>query len=47
MMGLFGVAGERNCTSDLYYEVDSHVHLGTQYDGIASIDEIGQPVPTR
>ncbi len=44
MTGLFGVVSNGNCISDLYYGVDYHSHLGTQFGGIAFIDDIGQPV---
>ena len=44
MTGLFGVVSKGNCISDLYYGVDYHSHLGTQYGGIAFIDDIGQPI---
>ncbi|MCU0799348.1 MAG: amidophosphoribosyltransferase [Candidatus Thermoplasmatota archaeon] len=44
MTGLFGVVSDCNCISDLYYGVDYHSHLGTQFGGIAFIDDIGQPI---
>ena len=33
MSGIFGVASEKTCTSDLFYGVDYQSHLGTQYGG--------------
>jgi len=39
MSGLFGVVSNSNCISDLYYGTDYHSHLGTEYGGIAFIDE--------
>ena len=44
MSGLFGVVSEHNCISSLYYGTDYHTHLGTEYGGIAFIDEQGKPV---
>jgi len=44
MSGLFGVVSENNCVSNLYYGTDYHSHLGTEYGGIAFIDERGMPV---
>ncbi len=35
MSGIFGVIGDNNCTETLFYGVDYHSHLGTQYGGIA------------
>jgi len=35
MSGVFGVASEKGCSSDLFYGVDYQSHLGTQYGGIA------------
>lgn len=39
MSGIFGIVSNDDCTSSLYYGVDYHTHLGTQYGGIAFIDE--------
>ena len=44
MSGLFGVISNKNCISSLYYGTDYHSHLGTEYGGIAFIDENGMPV---
>lgn len=44
MSGLFGVVSNNNCISSLYYGTDYHSHLGTEYGGIAFIDEKGMPV---
>jgi amidophosphoribosyltransferase len=44
MSGLFGVVSNNNCISSLYYGTDYHSHLGTEYGGIAFIDENGMPV---
>ena len=45
MSGLFGVVGNNNCISTLYYGTDYHSHLGTEYGGIAFIDKNnGMPV---
>ncbi len=44
MSGLFGIISNKNCISSLYYGTDYHSHLGTEYGGIAFIDENGMPV---
>ncbi len=44
MSGIFGIVSSNDCISDLYYGVDYHTHLGTQYGGVAFIDENGNPV---
>jgi amidophosphoribosyltransferase len=44
MSGLFGVVSKKNCISNLYYGTDYHSHLGTEYGGIAFIDENQKPV---
>ena len=44
MSGLFGIVSNENCISSLYYGTDYHSHLGTEYGGIAFIDETGMPV---
>lgn len=35
MGGLFGIASETDCVSDLYYGTDYHSHLGTKRGGMA------------
>ncbi|MEA2036609.1 MAG: amidophosphoribosyltransferase [Nanoarchaeota archaeon] len=42
MSGIFGVVGNSNCISDLYYGIDYHSHMGTEYGGIAYINEKGK-----
>ncbi|MAG08780.1 amidophosphoribosyltransferase [Candidatus Woesearchaeota archaeon] len=44
MSGIFGVMSNNNCISTLYYGTDYHAHMGTEYGGIAFIDEKGDPV---
>lgn len=44
MTGIFGVVSGSNCISTLYYGTDYHSHLGTEYGGIAFIDERGIPI---
>jgi amidophosphoribosyltransferase len=44
MSGIFGVVSNENCISSLFYGTDYHTHLGTEYGGIAYIDESGRPV---
>jgi amidophosphoribosyltransferase len=44
MSGLFGIVSNDNCITSLYYGTDYHSHLGTEYGGIAFIDENGMPV---
>jgi len=44
MSGIFGVVSSNNCISTLYYGTDYHSHLGTEYGGIAYIDENKRPV---
>ncbi|MBW2992050.1 amidophosphoribosyltransferase [Candidatus Woesearchaeota archaeon] len=44
MSGIFGVVSSNNCMSSLYYGTDYHTHLGTEYGGIAFINEEGMPV---
>lgn len=41
MGGLFGVASENECVSELFYGTDYHSHLGTRRGGIAVIDSNG------
>ncbi|MCM8784453.1 MAG: amidophosphoribosyltransferase [Candidatus Omnitrophica bacterium] len=35
MSGIFGVVSKNNCAESLYYGIDYHSHLGTEYGGIA------------
>jgi len=44
MSGLFGIISNDNCVSNLYYGTDYHSHLGTEFGGIAFINEKGMPV---
>jgi len=44
MSGIFGIVSNNNCISTLYYGTDYHSHLGTEYGGIAFINEQGRPV---
>jgi len=44
MSGVFGIVSKENCISSLYYGTDYHSHLGTEFGGIAFIDEKGMPV---
>jgi amidophosphoribosyltransferase len=44
MSGLFGIVSKDNCISNLYYGTDYHSHLGTEFGGIAFIDEVGMPI---
>jgi amidophosphoribosyltransferase len=44
MSGIFGIVSNNNCISTLYYGADYHSHLGTEFGGIAFIDENGRPV---
>ncbi|MBW2996204.1 amidophosphoribosyltransferase [Candidatus Woesearchaeota archaeon] len=44
MSGIFGVVSNDDCISTLYHGTDYHTHLGTEYGGIAFIDENGKPV---
>jgi len=44
MSGIFGIVSNNNCISTLYYGTDYHSHLGTEYGGIAFIDENERPV---
>lgn len=44
MSGIFGVVSNDNCIPSLYYGTDYHSHLGTEYGGVAFIDEDGRPV---
>ena len=38
MSGIFGVSSRSNCMADLFYGTDYHSHLGSQYGGIAIMD---------
>jgi len=38
MSGIFGVASKGNCTETLFYSTDYHSHLGTEYGGIAVLN---------
>ena len=44
MGGLFGVVSKQRCTTDLFYGVDYHSHLGTKRGGMAVINTDGQLV---
>jgi len=44
MSGLFGVVSNNNCITTLYYGIDYHSHLGTEYGGIAFIGKKGMPI---
>ncbi|MFH1772040.1 MAG: amidophosphoribosyltransferase [Candidatus Omnitrophota bacterium] len=35
MSGVFGVVSKQSCTKDLFYGIDYHTHLGTEYGGMA------------
>ena len=39
MSGVFGIASQKSCSEDLLYGVDYQSHLGTQYGGIAILNE--------
>ena len=39
MSGIFGVASKKDCTQALFYGTDYHSHLGTEYGGIAVLNE--------
>ncbi len=39
MSGMFGVVAKKNCTRDLFYGVDYHSHMGTEYGGVAVLGE--------
>ncbi|MBN1401282.1 MAG: amidophosphoribosyltransferase [Anaerolineae bacterium] len=41
MGGVFGVVSRHDCVSDLFFGVDYHSHLGTEYGGIAVWDPRG------
>lgn len=39
MSGIFGVVSQDNCTKDLFYGTDYHSHMGTEYGGMAVLEE--------
>ncbi len=39
MSGIFGVVSKGNCAETLFYGTDYHSHLGTEYGGIAVLEE--------
>ncbi len=39
MSGIFGVVSKGNCVETLFYGVDYHSHLGTEYGGIAVLGD--------
>ena len=39
MSGIFGVVSKNNCSQDLFYGIDYHSHLGTQFAGLAIWDK--------
>ncbi|MBN2120019.1 MAG: amidophosphoribosyltransferase [Candidatus Omnitrophica bacterium] len=39
MSGIFGVVSKNDCSQDLFYGVDYHSHLGTEYAGMAVLGE--------
>ncbi len=39
MSGIFGVVSKENCAETLFYGVDYHSHLGTEYGGMAVLGE--------
>jgi amidophosphoribosyltransferase len=41
MSGIFGVAAKGDCTQDLFYGVDYHSHLGTEFGGLAVLGKDG------
>ena len=42
MAGIFGsVTKKGNCAQELYYGIDYHCHLGTDYAGMAVFDRMG------
>jgi len=41
MSGIFGIVSNENCIPSLYYGTDYHSHMGTEYAGIAYVDETG------
>ena len=43
MSGLFGVASSQNCSEDLFYGTDYLSHMGTEFGGLAVIDDSQKP----
>jgi amidophosphoribosyltransferase len=39
MSGIFGVVSKQNCAETLFYGTDYHSHLGTEYGGIAVLED--------
>ncbi|MDD4954851.1 MAG: amidophosphoribosyltransferase, partial [Candidatus Omnitrophica bacterium] len=39
MSGIFGTISQDNCIKDLFYGVDYHSHMGTEYAGLAVLNE--------
>ncbi len=39
MSGIFGVVSKKDCADTLFYGTDYHSHLGTEYGGLAVLDE--------
>ncbi len=39
MSGIFGIASDKNCASDLLYGVDYHSHMGTEYGGMSVLGD--------
>ena len=39
MSGMFGVVTQGECIADLFYGVDYHTHLGTEFGGMAVLGE--------
>ncbi len=44
MSGIFGVVSNSNCMASLYYGTDYHSHLGTEFGGMAFVNENNTPV---
>jgi len=38
MSGVFGVVSKKDCRNELFYGIDYHSHLGTEYGGVAIYD---------
>ncbi len=39
MSGIFGVVSKENCSEILFYGIDYHSHLGTEYAGMAVLGD--------
>lgn len=39
MSGIFGTISEENCVKDLFYGTDYHSHMGTEYAGLAVLND--------